>query len=89
MPRYGYKCPSHGEFDRIAKRDDSSQPQPCPDCGVPSPRKYHAVTDIWKTGGAHKTDYPKRNIGTGTKADILNKKWSKATGEAPPPPAKD
>lgn len=37
MPFYGYKCPTHGDFDLFNQRADSAA---CPDCGEVSRRVF-------------------------------------------------
>ena len=89
MPRYDYKCPDHGVFEIVQKMSDVAAETPCPDCGRPAPRKYHVVPDNWtEIEGSHRHTYGQGNV-TGDKATRLNRNWSKAWGEAPPPPATD
>lgn len=88
MPRYDYECPSHGRFEVIRKMMEVQSDEPCLICGRRSNRVFTPIPDVWHTEGSHRGDYGTGNT-VGTKADALNKNWSKAWGEAPPPPAAD
>jgi hypothetical protein len=37
-----YDCPEHGRFDTLVPRDEEDEPQPCPECGEPSPYVFPA-----------------------------------------------
>ena len=90
MPTYVFACASHGQFEVVRKFAEAGNPAACPECGLNADRVFFPVPDLWACDGAHKTDYGKGNDGiTGDKRENLNKNWSKAWGEAPPPPAKD
>jgi hypothetical protein len=62
----------------------------CPVCGAPAKRVYTAPPVAFNCDGFHQTDYGKGNDGrAGDKRELLNKQWSQAWGEPPPPPAAD
>ena len=88
MARYDFQCPKCGLIEIAAKMTEVKETMDCPKCGNPIRRIYQPVPDVWHTDGAHKTDYGSGNT-VGTKRDALNKAWSKAWGEEPPPPAAD
>ena len=88
MPRYDYRCPSCGIVEIVQKMADATERLECQVCGSMMIRIYQPVTDIWHTDGSHKGDYGSGNH-VGTKTDALNRNWSKAWGEDPPPPAAD
>jgi len=58
--RYPFRCLSHTEdftFEVTAPIAEGPPPVVnCPQCGERARRVYEAVTDIWYTQGAHKTD---------------------------------
>ena len=87
MPIYVFACAEHGEFELVRKMSEAGEPAFCPECDLDANRVFLPIPDLWACDGAHKTDYGKGNDGlTGTKADLLNRNWSKAWGEKPPPP---
>jgi putative FmdB family regulatory protein len=89
MARYDYICPTHGVFEVVQKMSDVAPNAPCPACGRASRRKFHPVPDNWtEIEGSHRHTYGRGNV-TGDKATRLNQNWSRAWGEAPPPPATD
>lgn len=83
--RYTYTCPKDGAFVVDRSMQNVIAYEFCPQCGLPSPRNFHAdlaaVPIHYHSQGFHKTDYDKR----GDKLERLNREWSKATGESPPP----
>lgn len=84
--RYEYDCYTHGAFE-IEAPIDTGPPSVvyCPQCHEGAMRNYVIPPIHFHTQGFHATDYDKH----GDKLERLNKQWSKETGEAPPPPAKD
>lgn len=88
MPTYLYRCATHGVFELVEKISEAGGPRPCPSCGVMSRRVYTPVIDVWHTDGAFKTDHVNDTL-PGDKRERLNKQWSAAWGEPPPPPAPD
>jgi hypothetical protein len=83
--RYEFRCHEHGSYIITAPIQTGPQQSQCPTCGDEGVRVYEPVVDVWHTDGAHKTDYNKH----GDKLEKLNRDWSRATGEKPPPPAPD
>ncbi len=53
MTTYVYKCPKHGEFDLVRKRDDDLSHGVCPGCGTASAHvvKIAAAVVQGGTGG--------------------------------------
>lgn len=83
--RYEFRCKEHGSYIVQAPITEGPTKRDCPSCGNEGVRIYESVTDIWHTDGAHKDMYDER----GDKKERLNREWSRATGEKPPPPAPD
>ncbi len=43
MPTYEYECTACGGFSAVRRLAEYKEPQPCPDCGTPSPRALHTA----------------------------------------------
>ena len=43
MPVYEYECTACGGFSAVRRLAEYKEPQPCPDCGTPSPRALHTA----------------------------------------------
>lgn len=85
--RYDFTCGEHRKEVEASIKDGPPSEVLC-ECGKPMTRVYNVPPVKYNCDGFHSTDYF-NNTSTGDKLTQLNEKWSKATGEAPPPPAKD
>lgn len=89
MPRYDFRCNACGMLEEVTRpMANAGDPAHCSICGTEMVRIFFAPSIQYKCDGFHQTDYGS-GVGTGTKADALNRAWSKHYGEAPPPPATD
>lgn len=89
MPIYEFECKECEQvLEVIRPMAESSEPHTCPDCGNETTRKFGVGAVIWNCEGSHIGDYGKGNT-VGTKADALNKAWSKHYKRKPPAPATD
>ena len=78
-------CTEGFEFEKPIAEDFPSVVE-CPNCGgTETVRIFLPLPDIWNTDGAHKTDYNEH----GFKRDLIRARYKQATGEEPPPPAKN
>jgi putative FmdB family regulatory protein len=58
MPIYEYLCPQCGRtFEEWTKTTDSAAEEPCPKCGVSSPRVISQTSFVLKGGGWYVSDY--------------------------------
>jgi len=90
VPTYVYTCKEHGTYEITKGMSLSGRNEPCPLCGVDGKRVYGSPPVIFHADGFHQTDYGRGRLNrTGDKTDNLNRNWSQATGETPPPPATD
>lgn len=85
MPQYTYDCPNCGPRLITQRMQDAEETLECIFCHEIMHRNYHTdLTGVpvhYHSQGFHQTDYSKY----GDKKEILNKTWSKMTGEPPPP----
>ena len=90
MPEYVYECSSHGAFTLMQRMDEQHTRAPCPECLELSPRVFTTNPTHFHASGFHGRsghymgDYDKH----GDKLEQLNKGWSEAWNEPPPPPDK-
>lgn len=91
MPEYDYRCETDGVFTLQQKMTDDHARAPCPTCGEDAPRIYNVNPTHFHASGFHGRrgqycgDYDKH----GDKLEQLNKGWSEAWNEPPPPPQKN
>lgn len=68
-----YECPEHGRFDETVPRSEEETPQPCPECGQPSPWVFPAPMGRMALGNVvrGKSDGPRhhRDLTTAALAD--------------------
>ena len=51
MPTYTYKCPTHKNFTVFKRISEMLQEEPCPKCGVQSPKQIDRGSFVLKGGG--------------------------------------
>lgn len=90
MALYEYTCPIDGVMEVRKPMSEADQEERCPLCHSVMKRVYTVPPIHYRADGFHDTDYGKGRLNhVGDKNDNLNRNWSKATGEKPPPPAPD
>lgn len=67
MPTYEYKCTKDGSAFELWQEVGAPAP-PCPDCGAPSKKVFHATRTIFKGAGFYVTDLRAESQSAKTKA---------------------
>lgn len=93
MPLYPFKCRDclH-EFSMTMSHDvddKAAEAGSCPACDHPEVKRVFTPTnDVWKTGGAYKTEAKDLAVGVGNHVRKGANKLRAENGEAPRPPMK-
>lgn len=86
MATYDYMCAKDGIVTVVQKMSEAKEITECPICHGTAKRIYGEVPPVhYHTDGFFSTDNFKGDTTPGDKREKLNKAWSAAWGEPPPP----
>lgn len=86
--KYDFSCGEHYREVEAPIKEGPPEEVECEKCGEKMRRIYSMPATHYIASGFFTTDYT-NDTSTGDKLTQLNNSWSKATGEKPPPMAKD